>query len=149
MPHDGHVEWQVCYEPGQLLAKAYMNGNTVATDLVQTTGAPARIELTTDRTTLNADDEDTVVAAVSILDEKGRLVPDADRRVTFQLTGGGRILGVGNGNPADHDPDRAEQRNSFHGHCIAVIQAGSQPASLHLVATSPGLASGSLSFDVR
>ena len=32
------------------------------------------------------------------------------KRVTFQLTGGGRILGVGNGNPADHDTDQADQR---------------------------------------
>ena len=149
MPHDGHIEWEVPYEPGEVLAKAYTDGRTVASDVVQTTSPPARIELTTDRTTLHADDEDTVVVSVSILDAKGRLVPNADRRVTFQVTGGGRILGVGNGNPADHDPDRASQRNSFHGHCIVLVQAGLQPASLQLVATSPGLTSGSVSFESR
>ena len=86
---------------------------------------------------------------VSILDEKGRLVPDASNRVTFQLTGGGRIVGVGNGNPADHDTDRASQRNAFHGHCVVVIQAGTQPATLQLTAASPDLTSGNAAIQVK
>jgi beta-galactosidase len=149
MLHDAHVEWQVPYEPGDLLAKAYNDDKTVASDEVQTTGAPDHIELTTDQTQLNRDGQDTVIAAAALLDSKGRVVPDADQRITFQLNGGGRILGVGNGNPADHDPDRAEQRNTFHGRCIAIIQAGYRPATLNLTASSPGVALGSLSFNVR
>jgi beta-galactosidase len=62
----------------------------------------------------------------------------------FQLSGGGRILGVGNGNPSDHDPDRASERNAFHGHCIVLIQAGSKPESLELSASSPGLKSAAI-----
>jgi len=146
MPHDAHVEWQVPYAPGALVAKAYAGEKTVATDELQTTGAPARIVLATDRTKLRAGAEDAVVVAVSIVDDKGRLVPNADKRITFKLTGAGRILGVGNGNPADHDTDRADNRNTFHGHCIAVIQAGSKPESFELTATSPGLTPASVSF---
>ena len=148
MPHDGHLEWEVPYQPGQLLAKACTNDKVVATDSVETTGAPVRIELSPDRTTLHADGEDTVVVPVSILDAEGRLV-SADNRVHFQLTGGGRILGVGNGNPSDHDPDKADQRNAFHGHCIAVVQAGSEPEAFQLTATSPGLTSASITFKVQ
>jgi beta-galactosidase len=131
-----------------LLAKACTNDKVVATDVVETTGAPVRIELSPDRTTLHADGEDTVVVPVSILDAEGRLV-SADNRVHFQLTGGGRILGVGNGNPSDHDPDKADQRNAFHGHCIAVVQAGSEPEAFQLTATSPGLTSASITFKVQ
>ena len=149
MPHDSHVEWQVPYQPGKLLAKAYTNGKTVATDVVETTGAAARIRLSPDRTTLRANSEDAVVVPVSILDDHGRVVPEAANRVSFRLTGGGRILGVGNGNPADHDPDHASERNAFHGHCIVVLQAGTHPANLQLTATSSGLASSSVNFKVR
>ena len=127
MPKDAHLEWQVPYQPGKLVAKAFDNGEIVATDTVETTGAPARIEISADRTVLKPDGEDAVVVPVSILDTEGRLVPDATNRVHFHLNGDGRILGVGNGNPSDHDPDKAEQRNAFHGHCIAVIQAGTNP----------------------
>ena len=149
MPHDGHIEWQVPYQPGELLATGYNENKISATDTVQTTGAPARIELTSDRTELQSDGQDSVIASVTLVDDKNRVVPNADQRITFQLTGGGRILGVGNGNPADHDPDRATQRNTFHGRCIVIIQAGRNPSELKLTASSPGAASASLSFKVR
>jgi len=149
MSGDAHVEWQVPYQPGQLVAKGYTNDKVVATDTVETTGAPARIQLSPDRTTLQADGEDVVVVPVSILDAQGRLVPNTDNRVHFHLTGDGRILGVGNGNPSDHDPDKADQRNAFHGHCMAVIQAGPHPAVLQLTVTSPGLTSASIDFQTR
>jgi beta-galactosidase len=149
MPRDGFVEWQIPYQPGQLLAKARTDSRVVATDRVETTGSPARLQISVDRQALQADNQDTVVIPVSILDAHGRLVPDANNRVTFQLAGGGRILGVGNGNPSDHDTDRSNQRNAFHGHCITLVQAGSHPETLHLTANSPGLKSASLTLHVR
>jgi len=148
-PHDDYVEWEVPYQPGQLVAKAYTDGNTVATDIQETADAATQIQVSADRTTLGTDGEDAVVVPVSILDDKGRLVPDADNRVTFQLAGNGRILGVSNGDPADHDTDKADNRKAFHGHCIVVIEAGTQPGTLQLTATSPGLAAGSMSFTVQ
>lgn len=140
MPHDSHVEWEVPFEPGRLVAKSYVNGKVTATDQLETTGAPARIVLSAARKTIHANGEDAVVTPVSIVDAEGRVVPDADNRVTFHLEGEGRIIGCGNGNPADHDPDRADNRKAFHGLCMAVIQAGDHSGPLHLTATSPGLA---------
>ena len=149
MPGDAHLEWEVPYQPGQLVAKGYRNNKVVATDMVETAGAPARIQLSPDRTTLHADGEDAVVVPVSILDAKGRVVPNTTNRVYFHLTGDGRIMGVGNGNPSDHDADKADQRNAFHGHCMAVIQAGSHLGVLQLTVASPGLTSVRISFQAR
>ena len=146
MPQDGHLEWQVPYAPGRLTAKAFTNGRLMATEQLETTDVPARIQLSPERKILHADGQDTVVVPVSILDAKDRVVPYANNRVTFQCSGSCRILGVGNGNPSDHDSDRAEQRNAFHGHCIVLLQADSTPGTLHLTATSPGLKSASLTF---
>jgi len=69
-------------------------------------------------------------------------------RITY-LSGGGRILGVGNGNPSDHEPDRANVRNAFHGRCIVIIQAGPKPDNLQLTATSPGLQASRTAFRLR
>lgn len=149
VPHDDLVEWHVPYAPGQLVAKASTDGKTVATETLETTGAPARIVLSPDRKALHADAEDAVIVPVSILDEKGRIVPDSDNRVTFQLSGGGRILGVGNGDPSDHDTDRADNRKAFHGHCVVVIEAGAQPGEMKLMASSPGVADDTIDFRVR
>jgi len=131
------------------VAKGVTDGQLVATDLVETVGEPASLQLTSDRDTLHTDGEDTLVVPVSILDAQGRLVANASNHVTFQLTGGGKLLGVGNGNPADHDSDRAAERNAFNGHCIAVIQAGTHRDTIQLTATSPGLAPATITLEVK
>ena len=139
VPHDAHAEWQVPYGPGTLSAKAYSGEKVVASDKVETTGAPAQVKLTTDRTSLRAGAGDAVVVQVSLLDDQGRVVPDDDRRITFHVTGGARIVGVGNGNPADHDPDKAEARTTFHGRCMAVVQAGDRAGDIEVSATAPSV----------
>jgi beta-galactosidase len=149
MPRDGYAEWKLRYEPGRLVAKARTDGRTVASDQVETAGPAARIQLSPERQKLLANSQDTVVVPVSILDAEGRLAPHADNRVTFELIGGGRILGVGNGNPSDHDTDRSNQRRAFNGHCIIIIQAEGKPEKLELTATSPGLKKTSVAFRVE
>ena len=149
MPKDGHLEWQVPYAPGGLMAKASTNGRLMATDQIETADTPTRIELSPERRVLHADGQDTVVVPVSIVDAQGRLVPNADNRLRFELSGGGRILGVGNGNPSDHDPDRANERNAFHGHCIVIIQGSTEPETFQLKASAPGLTAAVATFRVR
>jgi beta-galactosidase len=149
MPRDGYLEWKVPYQPGSLLGKGYTDGKLVATEQLETTDAPARIQLSPNRTILQSDEQDAVVVPVSILDAKDRVVPYANNRVSFQLRGGGQIVGVGNGNPSDHDPDRANERNAFHGHCIVIIKSGARPETLHLTAASPGLRGASVTFRVK
>jgi beta-galactosidase len=149
VPRAGYAEWSVPYTSGRLRAKAMTDGKTVATTELATAGPAARIVLSTDRTTLRADDDDAIVVPVSIFDFDGRVVPDAANRVSFRLAGGGRVLGVGNGNPADHDPEKSENCRAFHGRCIAVVQAGGSPGTMQLTATSPGLDSAEVRIEVR
>jgi beta-galactosidase len=44
-----------------------------------------------------------------VLDAQGRIVPIADNDIKFDVQGGGKIIGVGNGNPASHEPDQFVQ----------------------------------------
>jgi beta-galactosidase len=147
--HDGFAEWQVPYQAGQLAAKGYTDGKTVATEELATTGPAARIRLAPAFTDVAANGEDAVVVPISVLDQQGRVVPDSDNQITVQLTGGGRLVGIGNGNPADHDPDQAARRKVFHGHCLVIIQAGTEPATLELSVSSPGLAPDTAKIQVR
>ncbi len=107
MPRLGHLDWQVTYQPGVLSAKGYDTaGKKVSETTVETTGAPAAIRLVPDRSSINADGEDVSVISVEIVDERGRVVPTAGNAVTFSLTGPGRIIGVGNGDPTCHEADK-------------------------------------------
>jgi beta-galactosidase len=100
------LTWKVDYRAGTISAKGYRKNQLVAEAKVETTGAPAAVGLTADRTTLDANGEDVAVVAVSIVDEQGRLVPTASSSVVLNIEGPGRIIGVGNGDPSSHEPDR-------------------------------------------
>ena len=76
----GHLEWDVNYAPGTLLARGYKDGMAVLTDTVVTTGAPSAMKLTPDRSTISADGKDISVFTVAALDSKGRVVPTAEPR---------------------------------------------------------------------
>jgi beta-galactosidase len=135
----GHVEWDnVPYAAGTLQAVGYNYGVPVITNTVATTGTPASIALTPDRSTIQADGRDVSVVTVAVLDALGNIVPTASNTVTFAVSGG-TILGVGNGNPSSHEADQASQRADFNGLAEVIVQSTAQPGSITLAATSPGL----------
>jgi beta-galactosidase len=105
MPRDSELKWQVPYAPGTPSAKGYKGGQLVAEAKVETTGAPAAVQLTPDRAAINADGEDVAVITVAVQDDHGRVVPVAGNNIAFELAGPGRIIGVGNGDPSSHEPD--------------------------------------------
>jgi beta-galactosidase len=106
MPVNGHIDWDVTYQPGTLLAKGYTNGKNIVNEQVETTDAAAKIELVADKTQLKADGADVAIITVKINDLKNRLVPTANNDIAFTLNGPGKIIGVGNGDPASHDPEQ-------------------------------------------
>jgi beta-galactosidase len=105
VPRNDRAEWAVTYQPGVLEVRGYRGGKVVGSTKVETTGAPVQLVLTPDRASINADGEDVVVFTVSALDAQGRAVPTASNLVNFTVSGG-RVLGVGNGDPSCHEADR-------------------------------------------
>jgi beta-galactosidase len=113
MPLNGHLEWNVVYQPGVLQAKGYNKGKEVKAVQVQTTGAPAAIQLSADKNVLLENKHDVSVVTVKITDEKGLMVPDACLETTFKITGPAKIIGVGNGDPVSHESDQFLEKVEF------------------------------------
>ncbi len=137
-----HVEWRVPYQPGVLEARGWKDGRMVLTDRRETTGAAARVILIADRQRISADREDVCVIEARIVDAKGRLVPDADHQITFEVAGDAALIGVGNGDPTSLEPDKASGRRAFHGLAMAIVQAGGATGAIRVSATVPGLKAG-------
>ncbi len=106
VPHLGHVEWKVNYEPGAIEARGSKSGKVVLTEKRETTGPATAIRLTADRTEINADGEDVAVFKVEALDKEGRLVPTARNFIGFKVSGNGALIGVGNGDPNCQESDK-------------------------------------------
>ncbi|MDR1175544.1 MAG: DUF4982 domain-containing protein [Treponema sp.] len=144
------TEWKLPYTPGVLEAVAYRNGKETAREIHKTAGAPAALVLAPEgwvEPRLWAGG--TAVVSASVLDGAGNPVPTADNSVAFEVTGDGRLLGLGNGDPADHSADAYPVRRLFGGKAVAIIQAGIGKDRLVLKAASPGLAGAALEIAVR
>jgi beta-galactosidase len=144
MPANEYLDWQVAYAPGVLSAKGYNGSKRVAETKVETTGAPAAVRLQPDHSNIIADARDLSIVDVSIVDAKGRVVPDADNLVQFELKGPGKIIGVGNGDPSSHEADKASERHAFNGYAQVIVQSSLEPGMIQLVANSSKITSATL-----
>ncbi|MDP3803586.1 beta-galactosidase GalA [Brevundimonas sp.] len=141
---DRHLEWSVPWAPGAIEARGWKDGRMVRRVRRETAGPTARIELTADRSRLSADGEDVAMITARALDARGRPAPLADDLIVFEIQGAGRVIGVGNGNPVSHEPDRASQRRLFNGLAQAIVQTGRRAGPIRLLARADGLAPATL-----
>jgi beta-galactosidase len=157
MPRNGHLEWMVNYAPGKLEAVGFKKGRKL-TATVETTGDPYSIIIHPSRQKLEGDGEDAIVFNISVVDRQGREVPDAQNLLHFSVTEGGRIIGVGNGNPSSHEPDKCPddgwQRHLFNGKCQVIAQSalpagGSAGSNFTFTVTGEGLASAQVGVSVN
>lgn len=137
---DLHLSWDVPYEPGTLKAIGKKNGKVVYTEVIETTGKPASIKLIVDNKQIRADNQDVAHVRIEIIDARGNIVPTADNLIQYKIEGNGKLIGLDNGNPADHEPYKSNKRKVFNGMGLAVIQAGKTPGKVTLTASAEGLA---------
>ncbi|OUP49878.1 Ig-like domain-containing protein [Lachnoclostridium sp. An181] len=140
---DGHIylEWEVEYKPGKLEAVAKdLDGNEIARDVVETSGEPAKLDLTADRQVIKADGEDLSYITVDVLDDEGRIVPTANNQIHFQISGNGKIVGVDNGDATEvTDSYKGNTRKAYSGKALVIVQSTQEKGSFTLTATSGGL----------
>jgi beta-galactosidase len=143
------MAWQVPYAPGRLEAVAKKDGKEVARATVETTGPATGLKVIPDRNSAAGDGWDALPVTVEAIDSAGRVVPDAGPSVTFALSGPGKIIGLGNGNPTCHEPEKGNVHSLFNGYGQVVVQTnanGSGPLTLH--ATADGLTPGEATIQV-
>lgn len=146
MPRNRHLEWNIPFEAGVLEAVAFKNGRKI-TSKIETTGPPYEIVVTPYKTTMIADGKEASVINISVVDRQGREVPDANNLIRFATSGDVKIIGVGNGDPASHEPDQctdsAWQRHLFNGKCQVIVRSGNKKEVIKFEAGAEGLQSGS------
>jgi beta-galactosidase len=131
---------EVRYEPGELRAVGYKDGELWAEAVRRTTGPACAIELIADRADIRSDNGDVAFVTVKIVDKDGLLVPREKSLVTFEITGPGKILAVDNGDPSRLEPFYARECRVFNGLALAVLQfEPDRNEPFTLIAKSSGL----------
>jgi hypothetical protein len=149
----------IAFAPGTLEATAYDDADkSVATYTLHTTGPPAAIRLTphTGPGGLHADGADLALVDVEIVDAQGRRVPTADRMISFDLNGPAEWRG------GIAQPPAGVNAMTFSNYILAkklpvenginrvIVRTkplvGTAPGTIILKASSPGLASASITL---
>ena len=109
------------YVPGELVAVAYRDGTEVGRTGLTTAAEPSLV-VSADRTRLRADDADLAFVAIELRDADEQLVTGADRPVTVQVSGAGRLAGLCSANPKTTERFDADTWSTFDGRALAVVR---------------------------
>ncbi|MGB3079983.1 MAG: DUF4982 domain-containing protein, partial [Saprospiraceae bacterium] len=129
----------VVYEPGELKAVAYKEGVIIGESVVKTVGAPVRIKLVPDHTTIKADGMDLSYVLIEALDKDGNVCPLADQTIALSITGEGNLAGVGNGNPQSTESFQSDHIRLFYGKAMLILRSETKKGNIEVTANSAGL----------
>ena len=134
------IMWNdVAYQPGELIAVAYKEGEKVGEEVIKTAGEPYKIKLTPDHTTIKADGLDLSYVLVEAYDKDGNICPLANQKIDLAISGPGHIAGVGNGNPQSFDSFKGNAVTLFYGKAMVILGSDFQGGEIKLTATCNGL----------
>jgi len=146
--------FNVNYEPGKLEAIGFNGDKEVARATVETTGKAVALELIPDRKFLLGDGRDAMPITVRALDAKGRAVPIDQSQVTFEISGAGKSIGHGNGDPNSHEDEKGKTRKLFNGLAQLIVQSNfpdrkDEKGNLKITAHAAGLKTASIVIPVK
>ena len=145
---DSPRRWDMYFDAGTIKAVGMNGGKIVAEHELKTADEPTKISLVAENNVITNDWDDVVYVNVKILDENGIEHPWADKLINFEISGPGKILAVDNGNVQSHEAFNATQRRTYHGKCIAIIQATGDSGEITVKATSEELGSDEVKINV-
>ena len=147
---DLHISWRVKFEPGILKAISRKDGKVVLEKEIHTAGTASKIALVGDKQTIKNDSYDLVYVTVSITDKDGNLSPNSNDLINFEVSGGGKLVGVDNGYQAGLDSFKASFCKVYNGKCIAIIQSNGKKENIQLKAsTGNGISSATIDVKVE
>ncbi|MCR4919553.1 MAG: DUF4982 domain-containing protein [Prevotella sp.] len=110
--------FSVPYQAGTLRAEA--NGKTVA---LSTAGKPARLRLTTDRTSINADGQDLAFITLEVVDSQDNVCPDAAIQCEAAVKGQGLLMAFASADMKDREPATSPQVKTWKGRALLVVRS--------------------------
>jgi beta-galactosidase len=133
-----------------LRAVVYKHGKPWAEDTVRTSGAPARLALSADRSALQADGTDLAFITVAITDKDGRTVPRTSNLVKFSVSGPADLVATDNGDATSLVSFQSPERAAFNGLALAIVRArAGEAGQIVVTAASEGLAGASVTLNSK
>ncbi len=143
---DRTIFWNIVYEPGELLVKAYNSGKEVTSNIIKTAGEPSTISAKSDLSQFTKGKKQLAHIEMNIVDKDGTLVYAAENEITIDLEGPATLLGLESGSSVSHEDYKANKRKAFHGRLLAYIQSQQKTGLVKVKISAPGLQSQVIEF---
>jgi hypothetical protein len=134
---------RIAFAPGNITAECLLTssrssggggdgGGVLASHTKHSWGVPAAIKLTLDvpsiatgtGSSVYLDGADVALVRATVVDVAGNVVHGSTANITFTVVNGpARLVGVGNGDPANQNPNHAASSQAYHGLARAIFRA--------------------------
>lgn len=137
--------WKIPYKPGELKAIAYdENNRVIAVDIKKSFKDAKTIVLNPNKEKIKANGKDLIFMEITMKDEDGNIVENANNRVKVSVSGSGRLIGLDNGDSSDYDEYKGLSRRLFSGKLMAIIGSTLEEGYINIEVSSTGLESTSI-----
>jgi beta-galactosidase len=116
------ADFDLTYEPGELVAIAYSAGLEVGRSSLATASDDLVLTAEADRLDLRSDTADLAFVTISLTDGHGRVHNGRDRQVSVTVTGAGVLQALGSAHPATKESFVESVRRTFDGRLLAIVR---------------------------
>jgi beta-galactosidase len=134
-------DWRVAFHAGELVAIGYSKGKKVAVSKLVTAEKAMKLQISAIPLSITSD---VGVYEITVRDKTGQTVMDATNPITVKVEGGGRLIGIDNGDLNYTGLFKTETRNADQGRVLVTVQKTSPSNNVRIIATAPGLTDGNL-----
>ncbi|MDP9697646.1 beta-galactosidase [Paenibacillus intestini] len=126
------------YQPGELTAVAYVNGQETGRMKLQSAGEELELAVKVDRESLQATGSDLAYINISLRDGMGTLQTAVDRKVSIAVEGEGILQGFGSADPTSLENFFDTERTTFDGKVLAVIRSKAKAGAITVTVSADG-----------
>ena len=121
------ITWELPFERGTLKAVAMSDGKQLATHVLKTTGPVASIKAESDAEYLKAGKGDIAHIFVTLCDEAGNVVYNAENEITCEVSGPVKIIGMEDANPRNTEDYKDNNQHLTMAGCWYICNLQEKP----------------------
>ena len=134
------IRWDnVPYKNGNVEAVARKDGRIVARHKLETVGKPVALRVEPAFADWKGDGKDLQFVRVTAVDSRGRRVWTAGEKLSFDVAGAAKLVGVSSGNLYSDEIHTDSSVQLFQGTALAILRSSAEPGSVTLSVSAPGI----------
>ena len=144
------ASFEVPYQEGTLKAVEVDDNKEGASTVLATAGEATGLRVTADKTRLSADGQDLSYVWIELVDKKGNVVYDSQRKIQIASEGDGAcIIASGTASPNDMASFQSLTPTLFNGRAMVIIRSDYHPGKMRLTVASDGIKTSAINLNTK